>query len=126
MRPVEILALIVAGLAGIKLVIVLIKPSAWKGVVHGTYGKPAVTVPVALLLAVVFLNILLKEMTIVQIFGVMAFMMSLMLAGAAAFGDEITALADKMLQDRQAMRKAWPVITIWIVLIIWVLYELFR
>lgn len=125
MRPIETLALLVAGLATIKFLVIFVKPSAWSGVVHKTYGRPAVTVSLALILAAVFLNILLKEISIVQIFGAMAFLMALMLAGAASFGDEITALAEKMLKDRDIIKRAWLIIAVWIALIVWVLCEIF-
>jgi len=78
-----------------------------------------------LIAAVVILQFLLKELTIIQIFAAMPFMMALMMIQFAAFGKEIVELSDKFFEDRSIIKKAWIAITIWIVLMGWVLYEMF-
>lgn len=78
-----------------------------------------------LIAAVVILQFLLKELTIIQIFAAMTFMMALMMIQFAAFGKEIVELSDKFFEDRSIIKKAWIAITIWIVLMGWVLYEMF-
>ena len=125
MTPVKSLALFVAVLAGVKLVVIFIKPESWIGVVKKAYAKPIYTIPIALTLALVILSYLLEEMTIVQIFAVMSFLMAIMMVGVASYGSEIIEFSEKLLKDRNAIKKAWLSIAVWILLIVWVLYEIF-
>ena len=125
MTPVKVLALIVASLVAIKLVIIFIQPKSWLPVVKTCYGKPIITIPIALIAAGVILMYLLAELTIIQIFAVMAFMMALMAAGVASYGKEIVELSEKLLQDKVALRKAWVSIVAWLVLTVWGFYEIF-
>lgn len=79
---------------------------------------------IALLLAAVVLKYLLAELTIVQIFAVMSFMAFLMVIGVAFYAKETTTMINKLLKDRNVLKKGRLAITIWTVLMIWVLYEL--
>ena len=125
MTPVKVLALIVASLVAIKLVIIFIRPKSWLPVVKTCYGKPIIVIPIALVAAGVILVYLLAELTIIQIFAVMAFMMALMAVGVASYGREIIELSEKLLQDKGIFRRAWVSIVVWLVLIVWVFYEIF-
>lgn len=125
MSPVEIIALIFIGLVVIKLVIVLPSPQTWKSVVKKIYSKPAVTMTAGLAAAGIILSYLLDELTIVQIFAAMTFMMALMMIQFAAFGKELEGLMDKFYDDRSLIRKAWFSIVLWISLIAWVLFDIF-
>jgi len=122
--PIEILALIVAGLGGIKILLLLIYPKSLLAVAKKIYGKPVATTIVALVAAGVILTYLLAELTIVQIFAVMAFMMSIMAIGAAANGKIILEVAEKVMQDRSFLNRAWLCVIIWIALITWVFVEI--
>ena len=53
------------------------------------YSKPMVTTVLALIVAIVILRILLQELTIVQVFAAMTFMMALMMVQFASYGKEI-------------------------------------
>jgi len=125
MTPVKILALLVAVLGAVKLVVVFVRPKAWLPVVKTVYGKPLVTTIVALAAAAVILKYLLTELTIIQIFAVMSFMMALMAVGVAAYGKEVVELAEKVLQEGNSIKRAGLSIGVWVVLIVWVLYALF-
>lgn len=125
MTPIETMALLVALLAAIKLVVILINPKTWLGVVKKIYVNPILTTLVALVLAIVTLNYLLKELTLVQIFAAMLFFMFLMLLGFAAYSEDMLVFADKLLKNKTTIKKAWLAILVWIILIIWVLKALF-
>ena len=126
MTPIQIMALIVALLGAIKLIVVLMSPKAWiDKVVKPIYANPMVTTIIALIIGGISLWYLLKELTIVYIFAVMLFVMSLMLLGFSAYSKEAIAMAQKVLKDKDAIKKAWLPIIIWILLLIWVFYTLF-
>ena len=124
--PIETLALIIALLSLTKLLVILVNPMSWfKKVVKPVYSNPFILQFIGLLLAGVSLFYLLQEFTIVQIFAVMFFVMSLMLFGVATYGKDLLDFADKIYKRKGAIRKSWLSILIWFILIIWVLIELF-
>lgn len=126
MTPIEIMALIVAVLGGLKLIIILIDPKIWLNkVVKNLYCSSATAMIIGLVITGVSLYYLLKVMSIVNIFAVMLFFMGLMLMAFAAYTKDTLALAGKMLKDKTVIRKAWLVTIIWIALLAWVLYALF-
>lgn len=125
MTPIEIMALIIVVCGAIKIIVILTKPRSWINVINVAYEKPAVTMIIALLLAIIVLKYLLAELTIVHIFAVMLFMALLMAIGVASYAKEMTTMVNKLLKDRNVLKKGWLAITIWAVLIIWVLYAIF-
>ena len=126
MTPIEILALIIALIAGIKILVLLIKPSSWMKVVEFVYGKPNITMLVSLVLAgAILYYYLLPIMSIVEIFAVMVFLVLLMAISVSAYSKEVIALKRKMLKDKNFVKKAWLAVLVWIILIVWVLYSLF-
>ena len=95
MTPVKIIALIFVVFALIKLVVIGINPTHWKGVVKKIYVKPISTTVFSLLLGAIILRYLLEELTIVQIFASMTFMMALMMIQFAALGKEVVEITDQ-------------------------------
>ena len=125
MTPIQIMALIVALLGGIKLIVILIDPKIWlKKVVKPIYSNPMFASVLGLLIAGVSLYYLNKSFTIVQIFAVMVFFMGLMLMSFAAVSKEMLVLADKVLK-KDCLKKFWLPTLVWILLLIWVFYALF-
>ncbi len=124
MTTIEIMALIVASLVGIKLLVILINPKSWMVVIRTVYAKPTLTILIALALGAVTLNNLLKELTIVQIFGAILFLMFLMVIGFAVYSKETVTWAERFLEDKSVVKKAWLAIVIWVALVIWVFYAL--
>ncbi len=126
MRPVEIIALIMVLVGLIKMLVLFIKPKKWLDEVvkpvylHGKFTKLA-----AFVVALIVLNYLLKEVTIVQIFAVFVFVASIVMIGFASYGQELTAMAEKIMKDKNMFRKSWLSVLIWLVLSAWVLFELF-
>jgi len=125
MTPIKIIALTFIALILAKLVIIYINPMSWKLVVRKFTANPFITMFVGLITAIVILRYLLQELTIIQIFASMTFMMALMTVQFAAFGNEITELTDNFFEDRSIMKKAWLSITLWLTLITWVVYAIF-
>ena len=125
MTPIEIIALIFIIFALVKLVVIFINPMSWKSVVKKIYVKPVVTTAVGLVGMAVILRYLLEELTIVQIFASMTFMMALMMIQFSALGHEIVEMSDKFFNDRDILKKVWLSLALWIVLMGWVLYEIF-
>lgn len=125
MTPIEIIAFILVLLVLVKLIVILINPKSWQKTTQALIGKPILTIVVSLVLAAVVLYYLLAELTIVQIFAVMAFLALLMMLSMAAYSKEFLTMAKKILKDRSALKKCWLPIAIWIVLMLWVLYALF-
>lgn len=125
MTPVEIIALIFVVFALVKLVVIGINPSHWKSVVKKIYVKPVITTVISLILGAVILRYLLEELTIVQIFASMTFMMALMMVQFAVLGTEVVEIADKLFADRNILKKLWFPLVLWTALMGWVLYEIF-
>ena len=128
MTIVEWMAVIVAIAVVIKLLVLLVKPSAWmKIAIKPVYSlHPVLLMIVGLVLAGGSLYYLLDSgITIVQIFAVMFFIAMAAMMGIAVYAKEIFSLANKMLKTKQFLRKAWLAIIVWLVLAIWALKELF-
>ncbi|MFC1800602.1 hypothetical protein ACFLYT_00955 [Nanoarchaeota archaeon] len=124
MTPVEIMALILALIACVKIIVLLFNPKAFTGVPKKFFKKPAVTMVVALILAIVALYYLLTELTIVQIFASSFFVMMMVLMTYAAFPKVVMSMTDKIFKEN-ILKKAWLPVAIWIVIVAWVLYALF-
>ncbi len=126
MTPIEIFALIVVAIAFIKIVVMLIKAKAWMAVVKAVYAIPVLTAVISLIVGAVILYYLLmvEQLTIVQIFGVILFMMPLLALSFAMSGKETTQFATKALKGK-ILRKYWLPLIIWLALMVWVVIELF-
>jgi len=125
MTPIQIMALIVAIFGGIKIIVLLMNPKSWLSFVKTIYKNPGITTIIALIVAGASLWYLLKYMTIVHIFAAMLFTMALILLGFVAYPKDTLAFAEKMLKDKNLLRKCWLVTIIWIVLLAWVIYSIF-
>lgn len=125
MSPLKIIALFFVIFGLVKLLVVWVKPEAWKSFIKKIYTKPILTSSLALIAAIVILSYLLQELTIIQIFACMTFMMALMMIQFAALGNEIMELSDRFLKDRNIIKKMWLSLLIWIILMVWVLFEVF-
>lgn len=122
---IEIMALIVAVIAAIKIIVIFVKPKAWLGLVKKVYAQPILTTIISLVLAVIVLYYLLQELTILQIFAVMLLIVLLAAINMSTYSKEMTGVAEKMLKDKKILKKAWLSVVIWVILIIWTLKELF-
>lgn len=125
MTPIEIMALILIIVSVVKILVILAKPSAWTEVIKKVWANPFLTGFISFILAVVVLYYLLQELTIVQIFASMLFLALLAAIGIATYCKEVVGIAQKLLKDKNILKKSWLYLIIWIVLIIWVIKELF-
>lgn len=124
MTPIEIIALIVAIVMAVKIIVLLVKPKAWMNLVHGIYKNKVLTMIISLILALLVLNYLLEEITIVQIFAVMAFIALMAAMTMSAHFSDIKPLIDKMLKDKSMLKHYWLPVLLWLVLLIWAVLEL--
>ncbi|MBL7051907.1 MAG: hypothetical protein ISS01_02355 [Nanoarchaeota archaeon] len=125
MNAIEIMALIVVVLGLVKMVVIFKDPKQWMVVVNFFFKRPKITMWASAVLAVVTLWLLLQTLSIVQIFGVLLFMMFLYLMTFAAYSKELLQMINKLLKDKNMIRKAMLPIVIWIALMLWALYALF-
>ena len=125
MTPIEIIALIFAILAAIKIIVILVKPKVWvDSVVKKVWINPLITGTICLILAAIVLYYLIDGgMTIIQIFAVMGFVALLAGIGIAAYAKEVVGCAEKLLKQG-IVKKSWLQLIIWIILTIWALKEL--
>ena len=123
MNPIEIIALIVALVILIKFAIIIPSVKTWKAkATKPTWASPIKTSVVCLIIMIISLFFLLKELTIIQIFATFMFSISLMILGFAPFSKDMLVLEDQMFKN---LKKGWFAGIIWLILIIWVLVELF-
>ena len=122
---IEILALILIILSGIKIITILINPSIWLNkVVKKVYvGKR--TTFIFLVLALIVLYFLLQEITIIQILAVMLFVALIFGISFSIHYKELIKLADQIFKNKNIVKSNWLPIIIWIILLLWGLKELF-
>ena len=129
MTPVEIMALIVAVFVGFKLLMILISPKSWMGIVKTVtiWKNPIPTILVSIVLAAVTLMYLLQELTIVQIFATTLFVMFLMIISLSSCAKATLALEKQVFKEIgvKLSMEAWLSIIVWGILTIWVLWALF-
>ncbi|OHA90618.1 MAG: hypothetical protein A3A31_01910 [Candidatus Zambryskibacteria bacterium RIFCSPLOWO2_01_FULL_48_25] len=125
MSAIETIALILVIVSAIKIVFLLVKPGAWFSTVGKLWMKPGVATVVALVLGGLVLKYLLIELTIVQIFAVMAFFAPLMWLTMSPYRKNLYDMATRELSSGGILKKNWFGVVIWILLVIWVLKELY-
>jgi hypothetical protein len=124
LTPIEWIVTIFAVLGLIKIIVILVNKEGWWPVVKGAWSRPGLTGAVSLILAAIVLWYLLQELTIVQILAAMAFTALLMVFAFIQYSDELLALAKKILKKKFS-GWLWLYIVIWVVLLLWALYEIF-
>lgn len=125
MNTIEIFALITALAVALKILVLFIHPKSWYKLTKKVWKQPVVTGVVSFILAVIVLYFVLQEITIVQIFAVMLLVAFLAALSMAAYSPDVLRLAGRLMRDRTVVKKAWPAVIIWVILITWVLYVLF-
>ena len=124
MTPVEIIAAIVVIAAAIKMLVLLINPSAWMNFAKKSYAKPIVIQIIGLILAGVVLYYILPEIGIVQIMAVMAFLGALLMIGLAAQVDDLIKKYESQVKKGRMWKENGLYILVWIVLLVWTAKEL--
>ena len=124
---VETLALIFMVVAAVKIIVLLVNPKSWIGLIKKVWDNSVLTMVISLILAAVVLYYLVIEggVGIVQILAVSLFMALLAGVGISSYSKEVTKLAIKLLKDKDVLKKSWVYIVIWVLLLIWGFRELF-
>ena len=123
---IDIFALIVAVVILIKILVILIKPSAWMSFAESLWKMPALVLVVGLVLAGVVLYYLMQSgISLVQIFAVMLLIVLLSAVTMAVYAKDFISMGKKLVRDRNFLSKGWLSIIIWIALAIWVLIKIF-
>jgi len=125
MDPIGIMALVFIIAVVIKILVVLINPKSWVGLMKKTWSSPLVTTILSIILAAITLYYLLQTLTIIQIFAVMLFTGFVAAIGVSVYSKEITKIAEKILKDKKLLKKVWLPLIIWIILALWGIKELF-
>ncbi|MFQ5895612.1 MAG: hypothetical protein ACE5JJ_07335 [Nitrospinota bacterium] len=122
---VEIVAALFAVFALVKLVVVVASKKTWyNNVARPIYGNPSVSAVVFVILAIIILVLLLRELTIAQIFASIALASLLVGLAFLQYSKELTPLLERAYGEKFSAWE-WLYIAIWLILSLWVLYEVF-
>lgn len=122
---IEIIAGIFALAGLIKIVTILINKNWWfRNVSERVYGNQRLTGFVFFVLAVVVFYFLIQELNLVQILAAVAFGSLLTALAFLSFSKELLDLGKKIISKKFNIWMKFYIL-IWIVLLAWVLYEIF-
>ncbi|MEK6835777.1 MAG: hypothetical protein AABX55_02025 [Nanoarchaeota archaeon] len=125
LTPIEIIALIFVLLALLKIIVIVINKKAWyNNVVKPVYSGGALTTVIFIVLAFIIFYYLLQELSIVQIFAVVALSSMLIGLGFLANSKELISVLQKA-YNKKLSAWVWLYTLIWFILLLWVLYEIF-
>ncbi len=125
LTPVDIIVTIFVLLALIKLIIVLINKELWyRNVVKPIYSNIKITGFIFVILAILLFYFLLQELSITQIFAVIAFSSFFIVLSFLQHQNEFMQLVEKAYK-KEFNIWSYLYIIVWLILLIWVLYEVF-
>ncbi len=125
MTAIETIALVLVIVSALKIIFLLVRPSAWFNTVGKLWAKPGIFTAVSLVLGVIVLRYLLVELTIVQVFAVFAFTALFYWVALAPYRQELYDMARRKMENGSIIKTNWLATIIWIVLAVWVLKEIF-
>lgn len=121
---IEWIVVIAAVFGIIKLLMISFNKKGWMPVVNEVYDHQHLFSWIFTILAIIVFWVLIKSMSIVQIFAVMAFY-SLMLALAFMhYGQDVKKLAKKMVSSK-ITGWLWFYVLIWLIIMVWALWSVF-
>lgn len=124
LTPVEIIAAILAIVAVIKIVFIIFNKKAWyENVARPIYGNASRSAFIFVILAIIIFYYLIQELSIVQIFAVMAFSSLLIGLGFMQFS-EVGSLVKKA-YSQKISGWMWLYTIVFLILSLWVLSEIF-
>ena len=124
MNTIEIFAWIVVLVSAIKLITIIISPKSWINFASKIWKNPKIIALVSLVLGAVVFYYLIQEITIVQIFAVILFVMFIFALTFAVYSKEFYPMLQKFAKEKEIFKKGWLPIIIWAVLIVWAVKEL--
>lgn len=124
MNTIEIFALILIGLAAVKILMLLYKPEVWFNLVGKIYIVPQLVTLLALLLSAIVLYFLINAgLTIAEILAVCLFIALLIMVAMASYAEELLVWIKQ--QDISAIiRRTWIYMVAWILLLAWGVKEI--
>jgi len=109
----------------IKLIFIFTNKKVWyEKVVKGVYENPTTGRIIMAVLAAIVLSLLIQEISIVQIFGSMLLMSSLIALVFLSYPKDFLEFAKKI-YSKKLSRSAIIITLVWLALVLWVLYEIF-
>jgi len=125
MGVIETLAWILIVLAGVKMVVLLIKPGAWMDFAKSVWAKPKPIQWIALVLAVVvFYYLTAAGISVVEILAVSVLIMLLLVIGLSEEVPYFINKYDELVKKGKLWKQYWLYTLIWVVLLILGLKEL--
>jgi len=126
MNPTEIMAFIVAFLTLGKMLTMLISQKSWfTNSTKRFWAHPRMLTIGSLVAVIVSLWFLLQELTIVQVFAVTFFSMSLIVLGLAPLSKYMLEIEEKWFKEEKMITIGPIAWIVWSGLSIWVLYTIF-
>ena len=125
MSALEIIALVVIGLALLELVICLVDPKLLLKVSKPLYTRPVLARIIYLFAGALVFYFLIQELSVVQIMATIVFAGCLIGVGIAPIGRELLDIVSKQIFEGRFWRDYALVWIVWIILIIWTLLEIF-
>jgi hypothetical protein len=124
MTPIQIIALIFCVVVAIKILVVIFSPKAWMKFAKGMWKNPMFGIIYFILLVIVF-YFLIKEVSVVQILAVSAFLALLMGLQLSRYSKDTMDFAQKLAKNKKDLwKKNWFYVLIWVALIVWGLIEI--
>ncbi len=126
LTPLEIISLIFAILCLVKLVTIIVNKKIWfDNVANPIYENSNKAQYLFLILAVVVFYFLIQELSIAEIFAVMAFTSFLVGFGFLQYSNEMRVFLRNIYSKKLNKTQCFQIF-IWLILILWVLYEIFK
>lgn len=123
LTPFEIISLIVGILVLLKIVVITINRKVWiNKVTAPVYSNPGVSSLIFAVLAVIVFYYLLLELTIVQIFAVIAFASLLIAIGFLQYPKAIMAMGRTVVKKAGFSWVEWLLIVVWVILAVWAVF----
>ncbi len=122
----EIIALVVIALSFIKVLFLIVAPNLWMSFARKIYSHARLTSFVMFVLALVVLNYLLVEITIVQIVAITAFVALLIGMALSHDAEHLVTIQQGLIKKKQLWHRYWFYVIIWVLLMAWALTEIFR
>jgi len=117
-------ALIVAVFVVVKILVILIDAKTWLKFSKSLMKNSMAVGVVSFILAIVVLYFLIQDLTIIEIFAVMLFVMLLTMATIAPYSKDWLTLAEKTLKNH-ILHRYWIHVIVWLILVAWVFMKLF-
>lgn len=126
MSALEIIALIFIAILVVKLVVLAINPKAWyRGPLAKLFSNTNTTYAISFTFGVVLLVYLLRELSIVEIFAVVVFASFLMALTMAPYMKQLIGMVQRDIEGNKNFLYAnWLSTTVWLTLIVWVVWEI--